>query len=100
VLWALLIVDKKILIAAIKEQDDKQRNKKKKVDASFKEKKKKTPSQPSLELSLEFHRDNHTIDVTSLQKIMKNHPYISSSKFRHWNFHLSNSSIFKPFSRI
>jgi hypothetical protein len=39
VLWALLIVDKKILIAAIKEQDDKQRNKKKKVDASWNKKK-------------------------------------------------------------
>jgi hypothetical protein len=66
----------------IKEHDSGQKNKKKKVNTSWR---KKNSSQLSLELSLEFYKDDHMIDYPSIQKIMQNHPYNNSSKFCHWN---------------
>jgi hypothetical protein len=48
-------------------------------------KKKKKPSQLSLELFLEFFKDDHTIDSMSLRKIMQSHQYTNSSKFHHRN---------------
>jgi hypothetical protein len=40
-----------------------------------------------LELSLELFKDDHTINSTSIRKIMQNHPYTNSSKTFHWNFY-------------